>query len=206
MRASGFMADLLVWSVLAASIVWAPADPRALVLVLALVALTWVPWVSRSAGEGGLGLDQGLVLLSLFLLSWPLTLPASRGFLFITAIAGFACISGLVIATIRRRETGKWVSSRMTVFLASLVAILATVSMAGAARALLALRSTSPLVPGRLDFVWPMLVWAGIWFGLDAHFRDRVVSKKKGVAGWFRDRRHGMGVAVAAVVLLCGAG
>jgi hypothetical protein len=133
-------------------------------------------------------------MLALFLLSmnvplgslawWPLTLAA------MLSVYG-------VLSWIRTSRAGLgWSNLRKEIFVSSIVLLLACLSFVGLARGILAFRSTMEIEPGEIGFLFNMVVWLGVWYGLDAHFRSSV-RKINPLIGY----RYQIGLLIAGLIV-----
>ena len=73
------------------------------------------------------------------------------------------------------------------------------VLIAGANHAILTYLADDKMLPGRIDFLIPLVTWAGVWFGLDVQFRGQDTTARRDWAGWLWTRRHLLGVTGTAI-------
>jgi hypothetical protein len=187
---------------LAAFAVWAPPPSvPAAVLTMLLLALAFVPALSRPAGEGRLRRDRVLVLVCWFLLSTSVRFLPEAGLTGWWPAAGASLIllGGLYVAL---RDRFPFSRMRREATLAAVVLILASGAVAGMLRGVLAFRSTRAIAPGSVDFLLCLPVWLAAWFGLDAVLRGAPGSQKPGVVFWLFDHRHPLGLAVCLLIIL----
>ena len=116
------------------------------------------------------------------------------------APAGLLLAAGFWYAVRDRRRGAAWSTGRVDLTWAVAVTLVASIATACAARAILAFRSTAPMVPGRVDFLWSMGIWAAVWFGLDARLRALDGTGDKGALRWFWQRRHALALGLAVGV------
>lgn len=186
----------------AALAVWAPPIPvPAVVLIVLLLGFSFVPALSRPAGEGRLRRDRCLVLIGVFLLSVSVGFPpaAEATGWWPAVVASLMLLCGLYLTL---KDRCPWSRMRREATLAAVVLLLASGAVAAMLRGILAFRSTRAIAPGSVDFLLCMLVWLAAWFGLDAVLRGARDWQKPGAAAWLLDRRHSLGLAAGLLVVL----
>jgi hypothetical protein len=206
MKAARTMAEIGWLAVLLAIGCWARWDPAATYLVLGLLVLSVLTLLwSKEILPGRLRPDRLVAILGLFLIGVPMvSRPAnSLEFWWLVGSSALLVVCGLVQIFGCPREEKDWHRARKEGFLAGLLALLACGALAGAAYLLLVARSTSPMAPARFDFFYALLIFGGIWFGLDVHLRGCKSVKSISLFSSLFDARHSMALSAAILVMLC---
>jgi len=206
MKVARVMAEVGWLAVLVAIAAWAKWNPASTYLVLGLLVFSVLTLLwSKEVLPGRLRPDRLAVIVGLFLIGVPLaSQPAnSLPFFWLVGSSILLVICGLVQIFNDLRSKASWHTPRLEGLLAGLLALLACGSMAGAAYLLLVARSTSPMTPASFDFFYPLLIFGGIWFGLDAHLRGCKPGKSSGLLNSLRDAGHTLTLSVAILVMLC---
>ncbi len=158
-----------------------------------LVLSSLLPVMARPSPPGSLRRDRMLFVGGLFLLLMP-------GALSVDLWLALPACGFLILGSLSAMSDG-WKRERTEMLLAGVITIIAVAAVAGENRAIMAYLATAPKFPGRVEFLVPMVVWGCLWFGLDAHLRSLPGKTGPGLAGWVWDRRHLLGLCLAAAAL-----
>ncbi len=191
--------DLAFWLLLAEIVFRDPFIPwPARLLASAALLLAWLPRKPPPPETGHLPRAYAWLLLALFLFQVPYALEtdASRWPL---GFSGLLFGLGVLQVWANENHDRQWSKSRVDWTLAAVVMLGLCVLIAGANHAILTYLADDKMLPGRIDFLIPLVAWAGVWFGLDVQFRGQDTTARRDWAGWLWARRHLLGVTGTAI-------
>ena len=183
---------------------WAPAVPLAELLAAGVpLGLALRPGLGGARAPGRLAPGRACLLAAFFMVALPYTGGYSHGFsVWMISCAAVIFLAGVCTLLLARREGSLRVLLGSNGFWAALLCLAGVAAMAYGARLILALRSTSPLTPGSIDFLPVMLVAACVWLGLDSHLRWSQRKSGQGFFSWLSGRRQALALLATILVIL----
>jgi hypothetical protein len=188
------LSELSILAMLAGLAILPEPGPERWLVAGPLLLLACMP---ARATQGRLRRDRAAFVVALLIVTGTVAgpeLPGERGLLLMVPV-GLLALLGLV--RFRKIPFGP---HRLEMTLAVVCALVACALVTAGARGVLALRSSLPIEPGRVDFLGVMLFMAVAWFGLDTHLRWLPASGPGGGLDGLGDRLRPVLLAVAMLV------